>query len=377
MQKNWLQNIIILIITLSAITGLFISFSFFTKNNLTANEQVLFSIILTVCSAVVSWVISHIYYQKSHEESIEEIQKESKSNLKVFGTKAAEKVKNLSSEINNLKNYLKEELDDDSYEFDRENLNAKREIIYSAIHILNTLKSINDGSLSDWKGIIPEEIEEMEEEQKERFENLNNILYNYKDVIESSDNEMGYITENELSGKIRELNKKIDLAINNAGISTKVRRNLVKKEQLEKRCPECQNIIQYKQRPLSTSRKNIKCSKCGVRLACRWNEQDGFTLAIYDESFHGFGRNDMDDIKDTKINEEFIEIVRKKLPPQPWLPKTSDKIADELGVSKRKTGKAITVLIERGIFKQQINGILYIPDSNQNIIKDKSDEVTA
>jgi hypothetical protein len=361
-----MKNLIYLVLIVCPIAGIAYSFNYFSNGNLTANEQVLFSIILTIASLLLSWVISHFYYEKSHADNITEIKKDYQSSLKVYASKAAEKVTNLSTEFTKLVNYLTEEFDDNEYESDHENLNAKKERIYSALHIINTLKSINDGSLSDWKGIIPDEIEEIAEEKREEIESLNTILNQYQNVVKSSEEEMGYaFRDDNLKDEIRQLNKKIDLAISNiGGVSAKSKKDSVKKEMVDKNCPVCNSETEYRQKPLPTSRKTIRCKKCNTKLACRWDTENGFSLVIYDEKIHSFKNGGI--ITPKKIlDEAFIGLVKNKLPAQPWPKKIGDQVADELAVSRSDVHKSINILIGRGIFKHQVNGILYVVDPEQ------------
>lgn len=58
------------------------------------------------------------------------------------------------------------------------------------------------------------------------------------------------------------------------------------------------------------------------------------------------------------IEEETLELIYQLLPTQPWETGIHKKIAGKLGLSNKTVSVAIAVLIKRGDFKQQINGIL-------------------
>ena len=58
------------------------------------------------------------------------------------------------------------------------------------------------------------------------------------------------------------------------------------------------------------------------------------------------------------IEEDTIELIRQQLPEQPWETGIHKKVAENLGLRNAIVYIAIMVLIKRGFFKQQINGIL-------------------
>lgn len=358
-----MKNIIYLILIITPISGIVYCFRYFSKGNLTANEQVLFSIILTIGSFFLSWIVSHFYYEKSHQKSIEEIKKDNQSNLKIYASKAAEKVRNLSAQLVSLITYLNEELNsEEEYDSIVENLHAKEERIYSAIHIVKTLKSINDGSLSDWSGVIPEEIEEIAQEEREKVERISNLINDF-DRVKSQQDDFFHIPDDD--EKMELLSKKIDLLLGSlTGVSPKPLKSASKKEGVEKNCLECGNIIKYRQKPLSTSRKSIKCTNCGTKLISGWNSDDGFIL---NKTSTRSVVNESDYNKEYDIDENFVEMIRSKLPPQPWPKKLGKNLSIELKIPRFKIHRAIDVLIKRGIFKYQVNGVLYIPDPDQNL----------
>jgi sensor c-di-GMP phosphodiesterase-like protein len=131
----------------------------------TQEEALLLSVLLTVASMLGTWVASRFYAEQSFNE-----------NLRTFALKAAEKVDNLSNEFDRLSTYLQEELDETHYNSSADELLAKEIRMEGAIHIITTLKSVNDGSLSDWQGIIGKELDERREEQVEREIELKELV---------------------------------------------------------------------------------------------------------------------------------------------------------------------------------------------------------
>ena len=99
-----------------------------------------------------------------------------RTNLRTYALKAAEKVTNLSNELSRLSAYLQQELDYTDYRNTEEELQAKEERLESAIRLLSTLKSVNDTSLSDWQGVIGDELAEQREQIHEREQELRETL---------------------------------------------------------------------------------------------------------------------------------------------------------------------------------------------------------
>jgi DNA-binding Lrp family transcriptional regulator len=62
------------------------------------------------------------------------------------------------------------------------------------------------------------------------------------------------------------------------------------------------------------------------------------------------------------IDANLLELVVKNMPPQPWPKGAHRAVAEKLGVSPSVVTKAIDILIERGIFKPQVEGKLFVPE---------------
>lgn len=335
-----MKDIITVILITASIAGFVWCFSFFLKQDLTTNEQVLFSIFLSLSSFFTSWLITHYYQQVSHKASIEEIKKESTQNLKTYATKAAEKVRNLSVQLTGLTTYLNEELINDDYECSEENLFAKTERLKSAIHIIKTLKTINDGSLSDWSGVIPEEIEEIEEDEREDIGELYKLVEDFNEVNRGTGQLNLLEDEDYRDVRIEALGKKIDSLYSSlAGINSGPTAPKIKREKILQHCPSCKGPIEYRQKPKKSSMKKIQCKNCNVKITSRWNEIDGFYLQTQVE-----------------YDEDFLKKVEQELPEQPWLKGVDKEVAKTLSVSNARIKKAINELIRRGIFKHQVNG---------------------
>lgn len=366
-----MKNLVTFVLMIVSIAGIAYCFNFFKEGDLTTNEQVLFSILLTIVSFLLSWVLSHFYYENSHKQTIEDIKKENQSNLKIYATKAAEKVKNLSAQLVGLVTYLNEELAADDYSSAEENLRAKEERIYSAVHIIKTLKSINDGSLSDWSGVIPEAIAEIAEAERETFEEINRLVSDFSEVKTQYDEDTFQfpLEPQEESLKIEALSKKIDLLLNSVtGVSSKIHITPSGKVAADRICPHCNRQIHYRQKPLATSRKSFKCPECKNRILSTWSSESGFAL---EKDSRTIGK-DRSKISSGSLDEDFLLLVQEALPPQPWPKQVTQHVASQLSVSTAQVKKAINMLIKRGVFKHQVNGVLYVPALSQSVAEDKT-----
>lgn len=407
--NKWFTQIFLIVLLLVSILGWVATIYYFTRQDITARESVLLSLLQTIFSFFASWALTHFYAEFQYQAKINEIKHDYEANLRVYASKAAEKVDNLSAELSKLSIYLQQELDSENENLENDLL-IKEEKLRSAIQIINTLKSINDKSLSDWKGIIPEEeLEEIDEEREDREAKLNEIvgaLKQYNDLVSNG----GIVTTSDFTMRedIEALNNKLNIITRqlsaNVGISpTKLnKKTSTKKVEVEKACPHCKILLKYKQRPKEGSWKKINCQECGSALLAWWDEKNGFILEedkITNENFSCpcsqqlsvalsifpnksvkvncdnckrsflvikklnslevkeiqqkiFSENDV-------LSEDLIESIKNKLPPQPWPTGTSVTIAEQTGLPHRIIRKAIDILVQRGIFKVQIDGKLY------------------
>jgi hypothetical protein len=58
------------------------------------------------------------------------------------------------------------------------------------------------------------------------------------------------------------------------------------------------------------------------------------------------------------LSEKTIELVKAALPQQPWPKDTHKVVVSELGITNSQYKRAVDILIDRGYFKQQVNGVL-------------------
>jgi len=362
-------------------------------------EAGLISLLLTILSFVVSYLISNYFAQETYEKAIEEVKEQHLANLKVYALNAAEKVGNLSNELTRLSIYLQQELDYEEDNLEMAN-HALSERIESSIHIINTLKSVNDTSLSDWRGVIGDELNEQKEEQLEREFEIKELVSRVEDLVKKSSNHK----QVDNSKEIKEIKQELSLVLNSVSgnvITTRASKKPTKVDVVNK-CPHCNHQLEYKQRQNEKSFKPIRCNSCGKRSTARWSAINGFYLEAEEQiketikcywcsedieiyfsnvphthtictcpkcsgemkvatttngfKIDKFGNNPR---KKNGLSDELIEDIEKLLPEQPWEKGIHKEIAHQLEVPEYIVASAITKLIEKGKFYPQVNGIVY------------------
>jgi hypothetical protein len=401
------KQVMRVIVVLAIAIGIIVSIYLLGKGDMSARESALMSILLTGLSILASWVATAMYADSQHKAAIEEVQELHKSNLRTYALKAAEKVTNLSNELAKLSVYLQQELDFTEYRSTEEELLAKEERVESAIHIINTLKSVNDTSLSDWQGVIGEELDEQREEQKHREHELLGLLERTEESmaeLRSKQEATGYM-QKDLEALRRDLRAVLSTG---RGLVPPVSRNHSAKTRVELPCPSCGEIVRLRQRPVSDEIKGTRCVACDTRLASVYKEKEGFVLSIripVRETFvcpicDGVITGDLDPLKGSMaltscsqcqgnltivrtadgvqarvtepkervqpppkvpVSESLIEAVMKGLPPQPWPDGTHKIIAKSIGVTPQSVNQAINELIRRGQAFPQVDGVVFYP----------------
>lgn len=404
-----MKNSVINWIVFGLAFGIIIILSIISTNDLTTNESTLLGVLLTILSVIASWIVSSYFSRNSQREAIEEVKLESQNNLRTYALNAAEKVNNLSNELSKLSLYLRSELekDDNSDEYA---LYSKIERIESAIHIINTLKSVNDTSLSDWKGVIGDELEVREEEKEEREERLLQITENIESILQNQNSTKKKESSEEIIFIKRQL-EQLGKSIGSTSLSTRTNSKKPGREKVEKPCPNCQATISFTQRENVNGYKTIKCTNCDKRALSRFSLQDGFYLTaeqFIHESFNcpicneiitealsniplskeiiscnncknkiktvrnldmgitisTFGNPTTSEITsptfNVKLNPELLELVEKQLPPQPWPKFIHKTVAEQLNISNKTANRCITELTNLGRVNPQINGVVYV-----------------
>jgi len=375
----------------------------------TPNEALLLSLFMTVLSVLVSWIISRFYAKASYED-----------NLKVFALKAAEKVTNLSNELDRLSAFLQKALDDEEFSSPNEELLAKSIRFEDAIHLITSLKSVNDTSLSDWRGIIGDELSAQKkaqlEEQEEREERLNEMMEKLALIDrESSQSNDGH--EKEETERLRSelIALRGDLRLLAAQVGGVPLRTTTKKRITEKPCPRCSSIIQYQLRPKGT--KKIDCPSCHARLYAQFDGAESLlrervptqeslscpvcnstetrqldplpgTMCEYEctncqaqlrairtkrtitvsprrsvlDSSVNQAKRELSDYTTGiahEISPELLNQIEERMGPQPWPKGKSHEVRLDLGLSRYTIDYGIKQLISLGRFRPQVDGVLY------------------
>lgn len=327
-------------------------------DNLSSQENVLFNVLLTIFSIFISVIISQFYFDSSRQAGIEEIKRDYQSTTKLYAQKAAEKVDNLSNELTKLSVYLQQS---DDRNFDTQTqLLISEEKIRSAIHIIETLKSVNDKSLSDWRGVIPEEeIDEQNEARAERESEFLQVLDSYTQLINKPRPEV-VADENSIEPiihqEIGDLSKKIDqIATSIIGTPMRKASYEMKKVDIVANCPACSQEIEYKQKPTKDSQRQVVCQECNSKFLSTWDpEVNRFRLEVY-----ALGKaKGPATVPAAPLTEATIQLVKRELPEQPWPKGISKDIATKLGISHTEVRRAVKELIKRGVFKPQANGVV-------------------
>lgn len=398
---NWNLSKLFLIVVMSLMAaGVLGTLIYLSTGELTTRETGLLSTILTILSLVVAWIMSHLYSSSSHKQAIEEVKGAHQENLQTYALKASEKVNNLSDQLNKLSIYLEEELESTDYDTVEETLRAREERLHSAIHMIGMLKSVNDTALSDWQGVIGDQLEEQREERQEREEDLRELVERMEGLWTSMSSTGG---DRHLANQLNALQKEMRILMAGvSGVSVKIpkpRKNV--RRDIDKNCPSCNNALSYRQRAKANSHKAIDCPSCNVKLISRYSKDDddfvleercdknetlscpecGGNVSIKLNNYPSTSRTTKcQDCNSTvrairlhdggikvtshptasiKLTEGILNQVKDLLPEQPWPKDIHKEIAVKLGCSNQLISKATKELIRRGIYKEQIDGRLY------------------
>lgn len=375
---------------------------------LTNTENMLLSQLQMILSIIITWIITHLYSKEQEKHALSQTEESHKTNLRSYARQAAEKVNNLSTQLDKLSDYLRIELED-TYTQDntKDALLAIAERMSSAIQIVNTLKSVNDTSLSDWQGVIgdllEEQREEKEEKEKELREFIEKTLPIFDEKIVSNENDQNDERVDELKKSVDSLKNDLrELIANKTSSSIRIGSIGSTREDIVSRCPECNAIVSYRQSKRSRKPRGVECKSCKTQLVSLFYPKKGFKLETRrpvpedincPECKHRFSV-DIDNLasppiptncpncsaeltvrrKSNKIkiyptnkpatehSPEFLDLVKEALPPQPWPINTHKVVATELKASNNSVRGAIQALINRGDYFPQINGVVFYPE---------------
>lgn len=281
----------------------------------------------------------------------------------------------------------------------------------STIHIVNTLKSVNDTGLSDWEGVIGDILEEQKEAKLEKEEIIYELAQRLEPLLENELTNPN-ISSNEnvvIRQEVNEIRKDLKSLVLNMGISNIPIRTTKKilKRDANTTCPICEQVLIYKQRPLKNSFKPIKCSGCENNLISKFNKDSGEFFAEKRElkgtkfscpecsaeceanvdtlphavatteckKCHNIIKVSQKNSGELSINkaitkipskielsEELLNSIKQALPTQPWPRGIHRDVGKQLGLSPSIVWKGIDTLVRQGDFKRQYDGVLYSPE---------------
>lgn len=385
-------RIVPVVVTLSLSAGILIALWIAGSRQLTNTESVLLGILLSAASMLASWLATHLYSQVSLRDTIKEATDANTENTRNLGVRAAEKVLNLSTELQRLMDALTTALEDaDEAEGNKAPLLLLRERVLSAVHNIETLKSMNDTFLSDWRGVIGDEIERQHVLEKQ-IESLTEELENQireRNVLRSqvvSSDDLAAVqsrieeTEQRLTQKIGALPFKVspkpsksgkqDVVVNCASCDAEMKIRLRRRKGTKKlhKCAVCESYSQisvvgdgefdvtpipmydfegscplcradvFAQIPdFVSAMTSIKCNSCDVQLVLS-KASTGANLRIPKAT-------------QKQMPQKLVEAVVSRLPPQrPWPTHIHKSIATELGISNGQVSRIIGQLIDKGQF---------------------------
>lgn len=411
-----MPNYIKYIIAGAFAAGIGVCIYFISAGSLTPKESALVTVILTTLAILATWVITDIYTKSQYKKAIEEVQQAHQTNLRTYALKASEKVNNLSNQLNRLAAYLEEALEYDETTDIHDTFLSNQERIESAIHIINTLKSVNDTALSDWQGVIGDELDEQRVRQEEKEQELAGLIDRLEALSESQIDATKYAEDStqSLSREIESIRRDMRSIASSLG-STPVRFNkpFARKVRVDvsKTCPECGQPVEYRQKEDVRSVKKFRCKSCNAELVSTYDPDKKFilhkrTLAqeqvtcpvcetpitiqldtcpnrsclvdctnchaqlIVTRTVSGITVKLHKSIPEpTVLTDEILELVKNNLPPQPWPVGTGKVIAEKLVLPPRIVSEAITKLTLSGAIDLQYFGKLYVPKSKKSKAK--------
>lgn len=401
---------LVLIVTLVGVVLIAAVLFLISLSDLSNRETTLLGTVLTLLSIGIGWGVSHYYATQDKKAAIAEVREYEQRNLRTYALKAAEKVTNLSKELNRLSAYLEEELQYTGYRNSDEELFAKEERIESAIHMLGSLRSINDTSLSDWQGVIGDELAEQRETEKEQAEAVRDLRERLS-ALERAPAGNAVSIENSEIDEIKRQLRSLSADISGVAFRVKPRPSF---QHVDAICPRCSSPVRYGQRAKENDRKAVQCKICEASLISTYREATGFVLAVRGESIEtvtcptcsteqSIGLDEWPSASTTvpcisceatlrvsradngesirvaipsqqkpiePLTPEIIEKVRAKLPPQPWPKGIHQLVATELDVRPTTVQKAIQHLIRTGAFMDQVNGVLCTTEEKLRLMRE-------
>lgn len=388
-------GVVPILVTLGLMAGILIALWIAGNRELTSTESVLLGILLSSASMLASWLVTHLYSQMSLRDTIKQATDSNTENIRSLGVRAAEKVLNLSNELQRLVDSLTTALEDaEDMEGIKQPTMLLRERILSAIHNLETLKSMNDTFLSDWRSVIGAEIER-QHVLENQIESLTNELH--KQIRERALIRANVVSPDDLAAiqsRIEETEQRLTEKISALPFKVHPKSTKPRKEDIIAPCASCDTQMGIRLRLRKGAKKLIKCATCdnyslvrvlddgeldvvhipmyeytGVCPMCSSEiteqvpDHAGATVSTTCESCDvqlllskSSGGANLRIPKGSRreMPQKLVDAVHDRLPQRPWPTHIHKSIATELGVSNSVATKIIGNLIEQGHFPIEI-----------------------
>jgi hypothetical protein len=381
-----LQSVLIGVFVIVLAGGLILCLYIAATRSLSSNETLMIGILVSIFSVLISWILTHLYSQITLRSSTEEVKQLHKENIHTYAVKAAEKVFNLSNELDRLNNYLKN-IDYSSIDNAEIEVLVLNERLHATIHLADTLKSMNDTFLSDWKGVIGDEIRQQQylEQQINEIQEQLESQQRTRELLE--EHTISYEDLETVQQRIEEMERRLGEKISRLPFRVRPVMRPVVRQDIPLECPNCASVNVSRLRTRKGARKLISCNNCGQSFKVEF-EKDGsykiekvphvdFTIACilcscelrdtipdYPGATRKITCSNCDlevTVAKTKdgvnadagyhkrLPRKFIEKVLENLPiTTPWPKGIHKVIAERLHVSNSAVSGAIAILIEEG-----------------------------
>lgn len=385
-------------------TGVLVCILLIALGDLSSRESAMLSLILTALSVLASWSLAVRQSRIEASEAIDRVQEVNQTNLRTFALKAAEKVTTLSNELTRLSLFLEEELSSIDFNTSDEALLSRDQRIVGTVHHIRSLKAFNDGSLSDWQGVIGEELLQKREEILETEARIKDML---ADLVTTASESPELASTGSLRAELDLLRSELQSVA--LGIPAPTRAigkkfGPLSRSTVRLNCPECSRELVFKQRPRHRNvkavfckacnsrllskytagqefvlerrearKENVKCPGCGTGVKVQLDSAPGSSVAATCShcksslrlarghekvKTHWFpeSQSPNDAGVPLGIDRETLSLVRHALPQQPWPKGIHKQVAKELQISTSIVSKCIKRLINSGVFEPQVDG---------------------
>jgi transposase-like protein len=310
----------------------------------------------------------------------ETLKKEYSDNLRTYALKAAEKVQNLSQEIERLREYLH----GINVTGESEDSKLAHERLETATIMLDTLKSVNDTALSDWRGIIGDELRQQEEIQAD-IDNIYSKLEELEEIksvsaasepqlfeIDLADSGIeddidkivtGYASKSPIPVRIRK-KRKIDASVRCPMCGSENRTRVRLRDGYKKvtRCNTCRRFftvnvdsdLNVTPQPVETSEKSAKCVLCDAEMTVNYPLWPGYSFELQCQNCHSVMKASVSAEKAIQfhqsemISKKFLDILEQTVHGMEPSEENLSAIATEYGVSKAKVRQGVDVLVHLG-----------------------------